>query len=93
MDEMSSLELRFVLECAGFSQREFAESIPMSRSFVGSMVRGERPVQLRYVDALKRFLGKELYAASLEVARKRISEIEIRHKEHMERLKQRTEGS
>jgi transcriptional regulator with XRE-family HTH domain len=85
MDILTYKEFGTVLNLAGFSHREFADYIQMSRSFVGSLVRGERPLSLRYIESLRSFLGKELYDMALTMARKNIAEDERRLEERRQK--------
>ncbi|MBK7411722.1 MAG: helix-turn-helix domain-containing protein [Ignavibacteria bacterium] len=85
MDILTYKEFGTVLNLAGFSHREFADYIQMSRSFVGSLVRGERPLSLRYIDSLRSFLGKELYDVGLTLARRKIAEEERRLEERRQK--------
>ena len=85
MDILTHKEFRTVLNLAGFSHKEFADYIGMSRSFVGSLVRGERPLSLRYIESLRSFLGKDLYDVGLALARKNIADDERRLEERRQK--------
>ncbi len=67
---MTADELRETLRAAGYTQAEFARELDRSESFVSNLVRGLTPMQLRYIQALRRMMGEDVFDASIRSARR-----------------------
>ena len=75
---VSGEEMKAVLKVAGYSQREIADYIGYSRSYVNAVCNGVSPLTLRVVEAVKELLGPRLY--ELAIQRARLLEIEERQR-------------
>lgn len=82
-------ELKRVLRVAGYSQRELAEHMNFSRSYVNAVCNGLSPLTLRVIEAVKTCLGPTLYV--LAIKRARLLEIEERKREEERRRVQAAE--
>lgn len=67
---MTADELRETLRAAGYTQAEFARELDRSESFVSNLARGLTPMQLRYIQALRRMMGDDVFDASIRSARR-----------------------
>lgn len=71
-------ELKRILKVSGYSQREIAERLGFSRSYVNAVCNGISPLTLRVVEAVKSRLGSKLF--ELAVQRARRLEVEERNR-------------
>jgi transcriptional regulator with XRE-family HTH domain len=62
-------ELKRVLKVAGYSQREVADHINYSRSYVNAVCNGTSELTLRVIEAVKECLGPTLYALAIQRVR------------------------
>lgn len=77
-------ELKRVLRVSGYSQREIADYIGYSRSYVNAVCNGCSPLTLRVVEGVRQRLGESLY--NLAIKRARQVEVEERRR-YEERLR------
>jgi len=70
MQTMTADELRETLRAAGYTQAEFARALGRSESFVSNLARGLAPMQLRYIQVLRRMMGGDVFDASIRSARR-----------------------
>lgn len=62
-------ELKRVLKVAGYSQREIADYINFSKSYVNAVCNGSTELTLRVIEAVKECLGDTLYVLAIKRAR------------------------
>lgn len=62
-------ELKRVLKVAGYSQREIADYINFSKSYVNAVCNGSTALTLRVIEAVKECLGDTLYVLAIKRAR------------------------
>lgn len=72
-------ELKRVLKVAGYSQREIADYINYSKSYVNAVCNGSTELTLRVIEAVKECLGETLYV--LAIKRARLQESQKRQQE------------
>jgi transcriptional regulator with XRE-family HTH domain len=65
----SGNEMKRVLKVAGFSQREIADHINYSRSYVNAVCNGTSELTLRVIEGVKECLGTTLYALAIKRVR------------------------
>lgn len=97
----SGNEMKRVLKVAGYSQREIADHINYSRSYVNAVCNGTSELTLRVIEAVKECLGPTLYALAIkrvrlqdavkrqeDAERKRLEAISRAQEEEQERLRE-----
>jgi transcriptional regulator with XRE-family HTH domain len=97
----SGNEMKRVLKVAGYSQREIADHINYSRSYVNAVCNGTSELTLRVIEAVKECLGETLYALAIkrvrlqdavkrqeDAERKRLEAISRAQEEEQERLRE-----
>jgi transcriptional regulator with XRE-family HTH domain len=65
----SGNEMKRVLKVAGYSQREIADYINYSRSYVNAVCNGTTELTLRVIEAVKGCLGPTLFVLAIKRAR------------------------
>ena len=65
----SGNEMKRVLKVAGYSQREIADYINYSRSYVNAVCNGTSELTLRVIEAVKGCLGPTLFVLAIKRAR------------------------
>lgn len=74
-------ELKRMLRVSGYSQREVAQYIGYSRSYINNVCNELSPLTLRVTAAVRRLLGDELYRLALVRARQVMVDEERRYQE------------